>query len=142
MHVKRSVADNSIFCAQSGPLQCIYQKNDDISIANLDWRLTNLTNEKLKLTVRRGAVKDAVVKALDYCSVFSPSAETVWECDAKEISDESSMGSVGYGGAAPRAMMMRSSGPGGGEKSLNFEPEDVSITARVHCKFECHEEGR
>lgn len=115
------------------------QKNDDVQIQNLDWRLTNVTTQKLKLTVRQGAVKDAVVKALDYCSVFSPSPETTWEIDAKEISDDSSMGTVGYGNAAPKAMMMRSmgGGGGGGESSLNFEPEDVSISASVQCKFEC-----
>lgn len=122
------------------------QKNDDISISNLDWRLTDLTQNKLKLKVRQGAVLDAIDKAKGYCSTFSMTSSektiTNWKCIPKEISDISS-NNGNFGGGAPRAMMyaQRTIGGGGhGEgESLNFEPEDVSLNAGVDCKFDCYE---
>lgn len=110
----------------------------------MDWRLTDKTQDNFILRVRQGAVRDAVDKAVGYCSAFSSSQNAEWECEPKEISDVTSGSSGGFGGAAPRARMhaSRSAGGGGGEgETLNFEPEDVSLSASVNCKFECYQKS-
>lgn len=83
---------------------------------------------------------DARDKAEGYCSAFSTSPDTSWICKPIEISDVST---DNHFGNAPRAMMYAQRAVGGGHggegESLNFEPEDVSLSAGVGCKFECYE---
>jgi hypothetical protein len=114
-----------------------WQKNDEISISNFDWRLTDVTQSQLRKTVRQGAVKDAIQKATDYASVFSATPFTTWTGVAKEITVDANGSDSGVYGR-PKMMMAMRSGGGGGEDgdTLNFEPEDVSLSATVSCKFE------
>jgi len=94
---------------------------------------------KLRATVRQGAVKDAIQKATDYVSVFSANPSVTWTGIAKEITDDANSGSGAVYGQPKMMMSMHRSGGGARGESgdaLNFEPENVSLSATVSCKFE------
>lgn len=129
------------------PAQSSHQQREDVYIDGLSWQLTEKTQLELAKTVRQASLNKAITKAVNYISALYPEEddETLrrklrcLEINAGASgSDFSAPGAAAYGSAAPRGamrMMKSSAAYGEGEDALNFEPEDVSISDHVDCRF-------
>jgi hypothetical protein len=107
-----------------------------VSISQVEWRLTEATKASLASESRRGAVKDAVVKAGDYAAVLGRGKP-----EAVEVSDgNSNFGSYAQGFHSRVAAHGGGHGRGHGHgqqwgEILNFDPESVRLNTTVTVKF-------
>ena len=108
-----------------------------VSISNIAWRLTDITQNALASQNRKQAVEDAVRKANDYVDAIGGREKV----DCVEI--EAGQGGISYranlGGDAAhsQALMMRMSASAStaGVQHLSFEPENVHLDAGVTVRF-------
>jgi uncharacterized protein YggE len=100
-----------------------------ISIDQVEWRLTEATKASLAGESRRGAVKDAIVKAGDYAAVLGRGKP-----EAVEVLDGNS--NSGGSTAVFRSRVAVHGGRGQqGIEILSFDPESVRLSTTVTVKF-------
>ncbi|MCU1406170.1 MAG: hypothetical protein JWQ43_2473 [Glaciihabitans sp.] len=103
---------------------------DGVSIAGIDWTLTDARRTTVTAEVRSRAVKDAVAKATIYAQSIGLGHVT-----AIAVADPGMLGEHGQGGR-PEPMMrasmatMKSGGP-----EVAFKPEEIDVTATVDARF-------
>jgi hypothetical protein len=102
---------------------------DGVSIAGIDWTLTEAKKSSLVFEVRDRAIKNAVEKASSYArSLGLSNVRPVAVADPGMLGDQSSPSSSpvqAYSRAA-------STQP---EPQLNLKPEDITVSWRVHARF-------
>jgi uncharacterized protein YggE len=98
---------------------------DGITIAGIDWSITDLTRQELEARCSRDAVANAVTKATIYASALG-----LGDVGPTEITEPAVLHAGGpeYGVMAKMAM----ASPG----STEFAPEPVRITVQVNARFE------
>jgi hypothetical protein len=103
-----------------------------ISIDQVEWRLTEATKASLAGESRRGAVKDAIVKAGDYAAVLGRGKP-----EAVEVLDGNS-NSGGSTAVFRSRVAAHGDGLGRGQQGieiLSFDPESVRLSTTVTVKF-------
>ena len=102
----------------------------------MHWHITNETRESLQTGVRQAALRDAIAKAGDYASVYKQEGKE-GKLTPVKISDAAGT-ATGWGAARPMMAMARGAAPGGAappRPALDFHPEDVEVSASIHCVF-------
>lgn len=102
---------------------------DGVSIDHFDWDLTESSRISHTLAVRELAVQDAVSKAEAYASSLGRT-----RVHAVAVADPGLLPGIGAHGAAdssPRMFAAKSTSAG-----FALKPEDITITASVHARFE------
>jgi len=117
-------------------------QREDVYIDGLSWRLTEKTQAELAKTVRQASIKAAMTKAIDYLSALYASEDEEslrGKLKCVEINAGATAQDFSSQPAPPRMTMMRSMKASGaygeGDDALNFEPEDVSLSDSVSCRF-------
>lgn len=117
--------------ARLGSIASELTKMPFVKIHNISWRLTDATKDSLGSQSRRAAVEDAVAKARDFAS---PVAEGKMP-RAVEITEQGFTTATASHGR-PRKQMMGAAGAGEPKTDgMEFEPEDVQLTASALVKF-------
>ena len=107
----------------------------------MNWHVTQETRNSVQRDMRQGALNDAITKAGDYASLYhhpdNPETATTKLVPVK-INDGYGAASSGWGGGN----QVRAAGTFGGNGSatahrptLDFHPEDISVSATVNCVF-------
>lgn len=109
---------------------------DDVTVASVEWALTEATKTSANTEVRSRAVKDAVAKA----SVFAQ-AVGLAKVTAVAIADPGMLGDQSSGGGYPQPVMMKSALRGGSfdaqsaAPQLQLKPEEIVISSVVDARF-------
>lgn len=106
---------------------------DGVSIAYIDWALTECNRLKVGRTTRQQAVRDAQRRAQDYADALDLGPVVV-----RSISDP------GVAGPVQRKIVMASAmaAPAGEPVGFALRPEDVEISAEVEATFTVHHRKR
>ncbi|MCJ1326192.1 hypothetical protein MMC10_002856 [Thelotrema lepadinum] len=106
----------------------------NVSVRNIDWRLTLPTRAELEAEARKGALRDALVKAEEYAGVLGWSKEA-WKgkgkvVDVNDAEQEMSGGVVGRMSGIKLASMEDHAG------GVQFVPRGMEVDAAVRVRFE------
>ncbi|EEQ87380.2 uncharacterized protein BDCG_02500 [Blastomyces dermatitidis ER-3] len=100
-----------------------------VEVRAVNWRLMDVTAEKLAKEARKKPLMDAIEKANDF-------AETVHrEVFPVEINDQGGSTSVSGPLHMARAMTARVDDPGSSGHSLDLEPQEITVRASIMAKF-------
>lgn len=102
---------------------------DELTIAGIDWRLTDATRRRVQEAAQRAAVADAVAKAQVYASALGLGTPA-----PVELADHGMLSAQPMP-AAPKAMMMRTAADLGGAPTPEFAPAELVIEASVDARF-------
>lgn len=96
----------------------------NVAISNIDWRLTDETEQELGSRTRKLAMKDAIKKASDYAEVIGRQVNPV------EITDTESPRFVGTKKRTVAASPMSDE-----RENLDLTPQDVDLTSSIQVNF-------
>ena len=101
-------------------------ERDGVQVGTIDWRLKTDTHTALERDVASRAVQVAVERATAYANALGLSGVT-----PVEVSD---VGLRSPGAPAPRALMAAPAKVVG-DPGLDFQPEDITVSAAVEARF-------